>query len=160
MKRSSWLLAALVSASCLSVSAQDANYTEGAVSQVTAIQVTSGHLDEYLTYVRTEWKPEQEALKKAGIITDYSVYSTTPRTPNDPDLYLLVTYANMVRDSKRFADSGNWGYGAFEYDAKSDTFTPATTAAQPPQGNDAKCGFACHTLVKNRDYVFTEYAHR
>jgi len=66
----------------------------------------------------------------------------------------------MVRDSKRFADSGNWGYGAFEYDAKSDTFTPATTAAQPPQGNDAKCGFACHTLVKNRDYVFTEYAHR
>ena len=81
MKRSSWLLAVLVSASCFSVSAQDPNYTEGAVSQVTAIQVTSGHLDDYMAYVRTEWKPEQEALKKAGIITDYSVYSTTPRTP-------------------------------------------------------------------------------
>jgi len=96
MKRSSLLLAALVSLSCLSVSAQDANYTEGAVSQVTAIQVTQGHLDEYLTYVRTEWKPSQEALKKAGIITEYNVYSTTPRTPNDPDLYLVVTYANMA----------------------------------------------------------------
>jgi hypothetical protein len=96
MNRSSLLLAALVSASCLSVSAQDANYTEGTVSQVTAIQVTSGHLDEYMTYVRTEWKPEQEALKKAGIITGYTVYSTTPRTPNDPDLYLMVTYANMA----------------------------------------------------------------
>jgi L-rhamnose mutarotase len=96
MKRSSLLLAALVSASCLSVSAQDANYTEGTVSQVTAIQVTQGHVDEYLTYVRTEWKPNQEALKKAGIITDYTVYSTTPRTPNDPDLYLVVTYANMA----------------------------------------------------------------
>jgi len=66
----------------------------------------------------------------------------------------------MVKDTKRFADSGGWGYGAFEYDAASDTYTPATTAAQPPQGNDAKCGFACHTLVKTRDYVFTEYAHR
>ena len=37
---------------------------------------------------------------------------------------------------------------------------PATTAAKPPQANDAKCGFACHTIVKNRDYVFTEYQHR
>ena len=96
MKRSSLLLAALISAFCISVSAQDANYTEGAVSQVTAIQVTQGHMDEYMKYIRTDWKPSQEALKKAGIIVDYSVYSTTPRTPNDPDLYLLVTYANMA----------------------------------------------------------------
>ena len=96
MKRSSLLLAALVSASCFSVSAQNTNYTEGTVSQVTSIQITQGHFDEYMTYVRTEWKPAQDALKKAGIITDYSVYSTTPRTPNDPDLYLLVTYANMA----------------------------------------------------------------
>jgi hypothetical protein len=96
MKRSSMLLAALVSASCFSVSAQNANYTEGTVSQVTSIQVTQGHLDDYMTYIRTEWKPSQEALKKAGIITDYTVYSTAPRTPNDPDLYLMVTYANMA----------------------------------------------------------------
>jgi len=66
----------------------------------------------------------------------------------------------MVKDSKRFADSGGWGWAAFEYDAASDTFTPATTADQPPQANDAKCGFACHTLVEKRDYVFTEYGHR
>ena len=33
-------------------------------------------------------------------------------------------------------------------------------ASTPPQGHDAKCGFACHTVVKNRDYVFTEYGHR
>jgi hypothetical protein len=32
--------------------------------------------------------------------------------------------------------------------------------AKPPQGNDAKCGFSCHTAVKNRDYVFTEYGKR
>jgi hypothetical protein len=52
------------------------------------------------------------------------------------------------------------GWGAFEYDAASDTFTPATVANSPPQENDAKCGLACHTAVQNRDYVFTEYGKR
>jgi hypothetical protein len=51
-------------------------------------------------------------------------------------------------------------WGAFEYDAASDTFRPATAADNPPQENDAKCGFACHTVVQNRDYVFTEYGKR
>ena len=36
----------------------------------------------------------------------------------------------------------------------------APTADTPPQANDAKCGFACHTIVKNRDYVFTDYGKR
>jgi hypothetical protein len=66
----------------------------------------------------------------------------------------------MMKDSKRFADSGGWGYASFGYDAASDTFSPATTESKPPQEHDAKCGFACHTIVKDRDFVFTEYAHR
>jgi hypothetical protein len=66
----------------------------------------------------------------------------------------------MVKDTKRFADSGGWGYAVFDYDAASDKFKPGTDASKPPQGNDAKCGFACHTIVKTRDYVFTEYGRR
>lgn len=75
-----------------------------------------------------------------------------------PDKLLNVDF--MVKDSKRFADSGGWGYGVFDYDASSDTFKPGTLAGMPPQGNDAKCGFACHTLAKAKDYVFTEYGKR
>jgi cytochrome P460 len=78
--------------------------------------------------------------------------ATVPGTQHDMDF--------MVKDSKRFADSGGWGYAVFEYDAASDTFTPGTVAGKPPQANDAKCGFACHTRVKTRDYVFTDYGHR
>ncbi len=78
--------------------------------------------------------------------------ATVPGTQHDVDF--------MVKDSKRFADSGGWGYGVFEYDAASDTFKPGTTADKPPQANDAKCGFACHTSVKTRDYVFTQYSSR
>ena len=66
----------------------------------------------------------------------------------------------MVRDGKRFADSGGWGWAAFNYDAASGTFTPTTLADQPPQGNDAKCGFACHTIVVKKDYIFTAYPKR
>src|SRR5215471_719107 len=34
----------------------------------------------------------------------------------------------------------------FDYDAACGTFTPATSASEPPQGHDAKCGAACpHT---------------
>jgi hypothetical protein len=78
--------------------------------------------------------------------------ATVPGTLHDVDF--------MVKVSKRFKDSGGWGWAAFEHDAASGTFTPATTAANPPQGNDAKCGFACHTIVQKRDYVFTDYGNR
>ncbi len=66
----------------------------------------------------------------------------------------------MVKDSQRFADSGGWGWAVFKYEAASSTFTPGTTADVPPQENNAKCGFTCHTIVKNRDYVFTDYGRR
>jgi len=58
----------------------------------------------------------------------------------------------MVRDSKRFANTGNWGYAQFNYDAASDTFTPL--------GTGAKCGAACHTAAAAKDYVFTAYPKR
>ena len=66
----------------------------------------------------------------------------------------------MVKDSKKFADSGGWGYAAFEYDPASQTFRPADTSDSPPQEHDAKCGFACHTIVADKDYVFTHYPER
>ncbi len=65
---------------------------------------------------------------------------------------------NMAKDSIRFADSGGWGYGAFMYEKASDDWRPFTADDTPPQEHDAKCGFACHTVVQNRDYVFTNYA--
>jgi len=78
--------------------------------------------------------------------------ATVPASQNDVDF--------MVKDSKRFADSGGWGWASFAYDAASDKFTPCNESCTPPQSHDAKCGFACHTTVKGRDYVFTNYSTR
>jgi hypothetical protein len=87
-----------------------------------------------------------------------AIKSTEPGSPIIPGSLHDIDF--MVRDSARFADSGAWGYAEFEYDAESDTFRPGTPADKPPQANDAKCGFACHTVVAKKDYVFTVYGKR
>ena len=72
----------------------------------------------------------------------------------------LLNVDLIEKDSKRFPDGGGWGYAAFNYNAASDTFTPATENDTPPQANDAKCGVACHTIAQAKDYIFTEYRKR
>ena len=115
-------------------------------------------INAYLAGVPGNGKPFPDGAKMAKIHWIPKKQEAYPGQPTVPGTQHDVDF--MVKDSKRFADSGGWGWGAFDYDAASDTFTPATLADKPAQGNDAKCGFACHTLVKNRDYVFTEYPTR
>ncbi len=115
-------------------------------------------IDAYKEGVPGNGKPFPDGAKIAKVHWHPKKQEAYPGQPMVPGAQYNADF--MVKDSKRFADSGGWGWGSFEYDAASDTFSPATEAATPPQGHDAKCGFACHTLVKNRNYVFTEYGHR
>jgi hypothetical protein len=103
-------------------------------------------------------KPFPDGSKIAKIHWNPKKAEAEPGQPTVPGTQANADF--MVKDSKRFADSAGWGWAAFDYDAASDTFTPATTADRPPQGHDAKCGLACHTIAKSRDYVFTVYATR
>jgi hypothetical protein len=114
-------------------------------------------INAYQSGIPGNGKPFPDGAKMAKVHWNPKKLETLP-TATVPASLHDVDF--MVKDSKRFADSGGWGWGAFKYDAASDTFTPATTADQPPQANDAKCGFACHTIVKTRDYVFTDYGKR
>ena len=59
-----------------------------------------------------------------------------------PDWYLQF----MVKDSKKYAATGGWGYGQFNKDGK-----PAGEAA-------LNTCFACHAAIEARDFVFTRYA--
>ena len=76
--------------------ADDHGYTEGAVSVVSAIRTNPGHFEDYMAYVDSVWKKGQEAAKKAGYIVGYEVFRAQPRTENDPDVYLMVTYKNYA----------------------------------------------------------------
>jgi hypothetical protein len=59
----------------------------------------------------------------------------------------------MEKDSKRFPNTGGWGYAVFNYDPASKKFS-----ADPKSLSD--CGNACHTAVKAKDYIFHPYEMR
>jgi Cytochrome P460 len=124
---------------------------------VAAILANPEMIDSFRAGIPENGKPFPDGAKMAKIHwlptkSQYFPDTTIPGAQHDVDF--------MVKDSKRFADSGGWGWAVFEYDAATQTFRPGDANSKPPQANDAKCGLACHTIVKNRDYVFTEYASR
>ena len=114
-------------------------------------------IDAFRAGIPANGQPFPDGAKMAKIHWSQKAHQFFPET-SVPGNLLNVDF--MVKDSKRFADGGGWGYGVFDYDAASDTFKPGTTAGTPPQGNDARCGVACHTKAKAKDYVFTEYGRR
>ncbi len=124
---------------------------------IAAILANPVMIKAYLAGVPGNGKPFPDGSKMAKIHWNPKKMETFPAA-TVPGTQSNVDF--MVKDNKRFADSGGWGWASFDYDGASDTFRPSTTADKPPQGNDAKCGLACHTIVKTRDYVFTDYGHR
>jgi cytochrome c553 len=115
-------------------------------------------IDAFKAGIPGNGKPFPDGAKMVKVHWNAQVNAGEPGAPAVPGAQHDVDF--MVKDSRRFADSGGWGYGCFEYDAASDTFRPANLQDKPPQGSDAKCGFACHSAVKSKDYVFTAYGHR
>jgi hypothetical protein len=81
----------------LNAQAQDVRqYTEGPVTLVQEMGIEYGHFEEYIDWLNSRWKPTMEATKKAGIIIDYKVFSSTPPSPDHPDIILWITYKNMA----------------------------------------------------------------
>src|SRR6476620_10648283 len=86
---------------------------------------------------KVQWKPKKS--------------TEAPFVVNVPDT--LADLFFIEKDSKRFPDSGGWGYAQFDYDPKSDTYTP-------DKAGTPNCGHACHTVVKAKDYIFHPYQKR
>ena len=72
---------------------------------------------------KIHWNPKQMEASPAA---------TVPGTQHDMDF--------MVKDSKRFTDSGGWGWAAFDYDAATDTFKPGTLADPRHRGTTPSAG--------------------
>ncbi|MGA3211446.1 MAG: cytochrome P460 family protein [Terriglobales bacterium] len=86
---------------------------------------------------KLQWKPKKST--EAPFVVDV------------PDIFRQAFV--MEKDSKRFSKTGGWGYAVFNYEAASDKFT-----ADPTSLSD--CGYACHTPVKAKDYIFHPYQKR
>ena len=82
-----------VSSLSLNAGAQDVRqYTDGPVTELDYIQVEYGHFEEYVDWLNSTWKPTMEAMKKAGLIIDYKVVRATPKTPDQPNIILMITF--------------------------------------------------------------------
>ena len=76
--------------------ADDHPYSEGPIVNVSSIRTMEGKFDEYMNWLSTVWKKMQEESKKKGYIVDYEVLAVEPRGPDDPDIYLVITYKNWA----------------------------------------------------------------
>ena len=72
------------------------SFEQGPVWTFGHIQTKDGHFDEYMHWLATDWKAQEEALKKAGVILDYKVYLVDNPRPNEPDIILAQEYKNMA----------------------------------------------------------------
>ena len=84
----------------------DRQYTNGPVTEVNYIQVEYGHFPEYIDWLNSTWKPTMEAMKKAGIIIDYKVFQASPKSPNEPNVFLYLTFKNLAAYGGDIGDKG------------------------------------------------------
>jgi hypothetical protein len=81
--------------------------------------------------------------------------AVAPRRVSRPLLSISPINGNptvMVPDPQEIPRHARRGICQFLYDAPSDTLEP--------NGNDAVCGYACHTTAAAKDYIFTAYPQR
>jgi hypothetical protein len=91
-------LAALLTVTALpgTALADGRDYNDGPVINVASIRTVDGHFDDYMHWLATSFKKQQEAAKKAGLITGYRVIVIEARGPNDPDVLLVTEYKNWA----------------------------------------------------------------
>jgi hypothetical protein len=92
-------LSVCLAASSLSLTARaedERAYTDGPVTEVDYMHVEYGHFEEYIDWLNSTWKPTMEAMKKAGLIIDYKVLRATPKSPDQPNIYLWITFKNAA----------------------------------------------------------------
>jgi hypothetical protein len=93
------ILSMCLAASSLSLDARaqdERAYTEGPVTEEDYIQVEYGHFEEYIDWLNSTWKPTMEAMKKAGLIIDYKVFRLTPKSPDQPNMILWITFKSAA----------------------------------------------------------------
>src|SRR5277367_305435 len=105
-------------------------------------------IDAYKAGIPGNGQPFPDGSKIVKLQWKQKTSTEAPFVVEVPDVFTQAFV--MEKDSKRFAKSGGWGYAVFNYEAASDKFT-----ADPTSPSD--CGYACHTPVKAKDYIFHPY---
>jgi hypothetical protein len=76
--------------------AQSKPYHDGSVWDIQYIHVKAGMEDRYARYLASDWKKEQEAMKKAGYVLSYKAIGTEAHSPNDFNVILMTEYKDLA----------------------------------------------------------------
>lgn len=71
-------------------------YQNGSVWNIGFIRMKPGMDNAYLNYVASEWKRNQEALKKEGLILSYKVLTTEAHGAGDFNIMLMTEYKDLA----------------------------------------------------------------
>ena len=71
-------------------------FRNGSVWSVAYIQMKPGMETAYLNYIATDWKRNQEALKKDGQIISYKVMTTETHGKDDWNIMLMTEYKDLA----------------------------------------------------------------
>lgn len=86
----------LLALPAIAADASGPSYENGPVWDMAQIKTKDGHFDDYMHWLATDWRSQEEALKKAGVILDYKVYMVSNPRNDEPDLILAQEYKNMA----------------------------------------------------------------
>jgi hypothetical protein len=77
------------------VLAQQSSYTPGVYWEVSSITVEPGQDENYVDWLATQWRTQEEFSKSRGWIREYHVLANNNRRANEPDLYLVEVYDHV-----------------------------------------------------------------
>lgn len=72
------------------------DWKDGPVVNAAYIRTVDGHFDDYMHWLATGYKKQQEAAKAAGLILSYRVLVVEARNPQDPDIILVTEFKNWA----------------------------------------------------------------
>lgn len=90
------LIALILTLSIVVVAQVSRPYRNGSVWNVAFIRMKPGMDTAYLNYIATDWKRNQEALKKDGLILSYKVLTTEAHGAADFNIMLMTEYKNLA----------------------------------------------------------------
>jgi hypothetical protein len=98
LTRTVCVTAALLATTTLTTAAyaDGRDYNDGPVLQASYIRTVDGHFDDYMHWLATTYKKQQEAAKAAGLVTAWRVLVTQPLNPQDPDIILVTEFKNWA----------------------------------------------------------------
>ncbi len=102
------LIAFLLVSTSVAVYAQVSRpYRNGSVWNVAFIKMKPGMETAYLNYIATDWKRNQESMKKEGLIVSYKVLTTEAHGSADFNIMLMTEYKDLATMEANEAKADN-----------------------------------------------------